>query len=135
MESSHKRPAVQTSAVFGTTSHFNFQREFWNRIFRAFKEPHFPKSVTPKILKVWRWYFFSKTWKFYVHFKNAIKISQNVFGFLNNCVGTCCGNFSELWQEYMRSTVNVLKDGPNISDKTKRHDTQLALFDINGKIA
>ena len=28
----------------------------------------------------------------------------------------------------------MLKDGPNISDQTKRHDLQLTLFDINGKL-
>ena len=34
----------------------------------------------------------------------------------------------------MWSAVNVLKDGPTISDPTKRHDTQLTLFDINGNL-
>ena len=59
--------------------------------------------------------------------------TENVFGFADNCVGTCFGNFSLLWQEYMWSADNVLKDGPNISDATKRHNTQLTLFDIKGK--
>ena len=86
-------------------------------------------------MKAWRWSFFSKCSKFHVDFKNAIKILQNVFGSEENCVRTCCGNFSQLWQEYMWSTASVLKDDPNISDMTKRHDTQLTLFDINGKIA
>ena len=27
----------------------------------------------------------------------------------------------------------MLKDGRNIADATKRHDTQITLFDINGK--
>ena len=35
----------------------------------------------------------------------------------------------------MWSAVNVLKGGPNISDPTKRHDTELTLFDINGQLA
>ena len=35
----------------------------------------------------------------------------------------------------MWSDVNVLKDGPNISDTTKRHDKQLTFSDINGKLA
>ena len=35
----------------------------------------------------------------------------------------------------MLSGVNVLKSGPDISDMTKRHDTQLNLFDINGILA
>ena len=34
----------------------------------------------------------------------------------------------------MLSAVNVLKDGPNISDSNKRHDAQLTLFDINGSL-
>ena len=29
----------------------------------------------------------------------------------------------------------MLEKGPKISDTTKRHDTQLYLFDINGKLA
>ena len=35
----------------------------------------------------------------------------------------------------MWSAVNVLKDDPNIYDATKRDDTQLTLFDSNGKFA
>ena len=34
----------------------------------------------------------------------------------------------------MGSAGNVLKDGSNISDPTKRHDAQLILFDINQKL-
>ena len=64
-----------------------------------------------------------------------IEGSENVFGFEDNCIATCCGKFSLLWQEYMQSAVSVLKEGPNISDPTKRHDTALNLFDINGKLA
>ena len=47
-------------------------------------------------MKVWRWSFFKKCWKFDADFKNAIKIWENVFGFEENCVGTCCANFSLL---------------------------------------
>ena len=90
-------------------------------------------SIAPKILRVWRWSLFLKSSKFYVDFKDAINVSENVFGFEDNCVGTCCGSFSLLWQEYMWLAVNVLKDDPNISDPTKRHDAQIALFDSNGK--
>ena len=78
---------------------------------------------------------FSKSAKFYVDLKNAIKTLENVFGFEDKCVGPCCGNFFLLWQEYMWSAASALKDGPKISDTTKRHDTQLNLFDINGKLA
>ena len=65
-------------------------------------------------------FFYWKWWIFYVDFKNAIKVRENIFGFEDNCLGTCCGNFSLLWQEYKWSPVNVLKDGPNISHPTKR---------------
>ena len=76
----------------------------------------------------------SKCLKVYVDFKNAIKVAENGFGFDDNCFGTFSGNFSQLWQEYIWSDINVLKDDPNISDPTNRHDTQLNLFDINGKL-
>ena len=64
-----------------------------------------------------------------------METAENVFGFEDSCVGTCFGNFSPLWEEYMWSAVNVLKVDPNISDPTNRHETQLTLFDINGKFA
>ena len=35
----------------------------------------------------------------------------------------------------MWAAVNVLKDGPNIWDPARRHDTELTLFDINGKFS
>ena len=35
----------------------------------------------------------------------------------------------------MWSAINVLKDGPNFLDPTKRHDKQLTFFDTNGKLA
>ena len=78
--------------------------------------------------------FLKKRSKFYVDFKNAIKVSENVFGFEDNCDGTCCRNFWLLWKEYMWSALNVLKKGPSILDSTKRHDTQLTLFDFNRKL-
>ena len=33
------------------------------------------------------------------------------------------------------ATVNILKSGPIISERTKRHLKQLNFFDINGKLA
>ena len=35
----------------------------------------------------------------------------------------------------LRSGVNMSKNVPRISDPTKRHDTELNLFEINGKLA
>ena len=78
------------------------------------------KSITSEKLKLWRWYFVSKSSKLYVDFKIAIKLVQNAYRFEDNCVWACCGNLCQLWQEYMWSLVNVLKNGPNILDTTKR---------------
>ena len=77
------------------------------------------------------WSLFSKCWNFYVNFRNAVKLSENVSGFEDNWVGTCCGNFSLLWQENMWSAANLLKDDRNISDLTERHGTKFTSFDIN----
>ena len=78
---------------------------------------------------------FSKCSKFYVDFQNRIKFSENVDGVGYNCVWICCSSFCQLWQEYMWSAVNVLKNGPKISDPTKRHDTTHNIFDINETLA
>ena len=59
----------------------------------------------------------------YVDFWNAIKVGEDVDGFEDNYVWTCCGIFCQLWQEYMWSVVNVSRKRPMISDLTKRHDT------------
>ena len=40
---------------------------------------------------------------------------------------------TQLWKEYLWSTVNLTENDPTISDPTKSHDTQLNFFDINGK--
>ena len=73
--------------------------------------------------------------KFYANFKYAIKLAESFFGFKDNWGGTCCGNFSQLWQEYFWSAVNMLQNGPKISDPTKSHDADFNFFDINGKLA
>ena len=134
MESRPTSAAAQSWAVFRTPSHLNFRRMFWNRIIRAFKEPHFSVSITLEILKAWRLFFFSKWSKLYVVFENWIIIPENVIAFEDKCVGTCWMNFRLLWQEYMWLAVNVLKDAGNISDSTKRRDKQLTFFNINWKL-
>ena len=80
-------------------------------------------------------YLFSKSSKFYVDFENASKLRENLQGFKDNCLWTCCRSFSRLWQEYIWPAVNVLKKCPMISDQAKRHDTQLNFSDINGILA
>ena len=62
----------------------------------------------------------------------AIKPGENVDGFQDNWVWTCCESFCQLWQECMWSAVNVLKSGPQISHLTKIDHALLNLFDING---
>ena len=69
--------------------------------------------------------------EFYADSENSIKLPENVDGFEDNCLWTSCVSFSELWQEYMWSTIHVLKSGHKISHTTKRHDTKLHFFDIN----
>ena len=77
---------------------------------------------------------FWKCSKFYIDFENAIKLPEDVDGFEDNGAWTCCGSFCQLRQEYTWSTVNGLRKCPKTSDPTKRHDTQLNLFDINEKL-
>ena len=79
--------------------------------------------------------FFSRCSKFYLDLQNGIKPPENVDGFENNCVWTCGRSFFQLWQEYMWSDMNVIKSEPKFSDSTKRHNTKLNLFDINGTLA
>ena len=64
-----------------------------------------------------------------------MKPQGNVYAFEDNCVWSCCWSFCQLWQEYMWSSVNLLKSNPKIFDPTKRHDASLNLFDINGTLA
>ena len=78
---------------------------------------------------------YSKYSKFYLHKENAHKVGEDVDSFEYNCVWTCCGSFCQLWQQYMWSAVNVVESCFKISDTTRKHDTQLSLFDINGKLA
>ena len=92
-------------------------------------------TITSEIHKLWRWFFFFISSKFVVDFKKALKLPENVEGFADHCVWTCCGRFFQLWQEYMWSFVNVVKSCPKISDPIKGDDTQLNLFDINGTLA
>ena len=74
-------------------------------------------------------------WKFSVNFKNAIKLPKNIFCFEDNCGWTFCGNFSQLWQEYLSLVLTMLESAPHTSATTKRHDKQLNFLDINGEFA
>ena len=79
--------------------------------------------------------FSSKTLKISIYLKNAIELAKNVFSFEDNYGWTRCWIFSQLWQEYLWSAVNMLENGSKISDLAKNHDTKLKLFDITGKLA
>ena len=78
---------------------------------------------------------FSKYSKFYVDFENAIKFPENVDCLGDNCVSRYAINFCQLWQECIWAAGNVLKSGPKISDRTKRHHKQLIFFDIKIELA
>ena len=98
-------------------------------------KPHSLVSTTSEIFKLWSSSFSSKCSKFHVDLKNAIKITENVFCFWHNCMLTSWWKISLLRQEYMLSTVNLLKHSPKISNLTKRDLSELDLSDINGKLA
>ena len=59
------------------------------------------------MFKVWSWCVFSKETKYHEDFKNGRKIEEMSFRFSGNCVWSRCGNFSQLWGEYMLSAVNL----------------------------
>ena len=92
-------------------------------------------SIISEILRLWSWSYSWECSEFYVELKNVITLPEKIFGFEDTGIETCCGNFSQIQQEYMWWVVDVLKSGPKISDPTKIHDTQLNLFDINEKLA
>ena len=79
--------------------------------------------------------FFWKCWKFSVDFQNGINVREDVDGFEDDSFWSCFAIFCQLWQQYMWSAVNVVESCFKISDTTKKHDAQLSLFDINGKLA
>ena len=92
------------------------------------------ESITSEVFNLWGWSFFSKFAKLYVDWKNGIKYSENVYSFWDNGVLTCCGNFSQLWREYMWSASNVLPNSPKIADLIKRNAFYLNLSRLNGKL-
>ena len=78
--------------------------------------------------------FFSKCSKFHAHFRNAIKIKEKVFCFLDNGASIYCGKFRIFRQEYLSSVVNVLTSSPMISDQTKADFLQVNIPRIHEKI-
>ena len=78
--------------------------------------------------------FYFKCVKFYVDFKKATTIWQNIDGFEDNYTWNCSWNLSQFWREYMWLAVKVLKSIPEISRLTKRDFFQLKLSDINIKV-
>ena len=78
--------------------------------------------------------FFSKCWKFYVDFENAIKFAKKVFGFLDNCIRVGGGKFFILWRKNLSSVINVLTKSPKISDLTEREVFELSLSQSDERI-
>ena len=69
-----------------------------------------------------------KKWsKFDEDFRNAMKISEKVFGFLDHIIWIAWGKFSLVWPEYMPSAIKLLTNNPKISYLTKRDVLQLNL--------
>ena len=73
--------------------------------------------------------------KYLCKFQICNKACRKFFGFEDNCGWTCFENFCQLWQEYLCSPVNMLQKGPKTTNLTMRHNTQLNLFAINGKLS
>ena len=65
-------------------------------------------SETLEIFRLSSWSFFPKYTKFHVDFQNGLKITEIIFPFWDMCLWCRCGNFCQLWGEYMLSAVNVL---------------------------
>ena len=89
---------------------------------------------TSKLFKLSSWSFFSKRAKLHVNFKNLIKLWEIIFGFSGNCLWTRCGNFCQLWREYMWSSNNVLKSSIMIFDLIQRDVFYLNFSSINGNL-
>ena len=134
MENLDESAAVLIPAVFGSREHIDSPKVFWNRSLQTLKEPCFSESITCEIFKLWSWSSCSKCVRFYLDWKNAIKISENVSGFWDNGVWTCLWNFSELWQRDLWAGVNLLPECPKISHLTKRDLFQLNFSWLNGKL-
>ena len=77
-----------------TTNRCSKSGAFW-----TLDKPHHSLSIASKIIKLWTSSFFWKWGKFYGDLKIALKIEDNIFGLEDNCVWTCWGNFSQIWQE------------------------------------
>ena len=58
-------------------------------------------------------------------FRNKVKISEKIFNFLDSCISTGCFQISLLPGKYLSSGVNVLTNGLQISDITKKDFFQL----------
>ena len=132
-ENLYKNYLLQIWAVLGTRDHFDWRRVFWKRGILVLKQVHFSESIISKIFEPSSWSFFSKSAKFHTDLKNAIKISEIGFGFSDNSVWAVSGNFSQVWGEYMWSTVNVLTKSLYILDLIQRDVFQLNFSWIKGK--
>ena len=63
-----------------------------------------------------------------------MKASQKVLGFWDNSIWIVCCKISLLRQEYLSSSVNVLKSNPKILDLSKREFFELNLSQNEDKI-
>ena len=77
---------------------------------------------------------FFKMFKTLCRFQKLERNSENIFGFLNNCIWIACSNFCLLWQEYFSLAVNVITNSSKISDLTKRDVFQFNISQIDETI-
>ena len=78
--------------------------------------------------------FVSKHWKFFVHSKNAIKLSQKIFGFSDTLIYVGNSKFSPLIREYSLLGVTVLSSSPKISDPIENNFFELNLAQNDEKV-
>ena len=76
---------------------------------------------------------FSQCSKFDVDLRNAAKKLEQVFYFLENCIGLGCSKLSLLRTGILPSAVNVWKYSPKISDIIRRDNLRLNLVHIDEK--
>ena len=79
------------------------------------RKSSFSKWIISEILKLWD----SKSSKFYLNSRNAIRYRQKVFGSSDKCIWVSSNKFPVRWGGYLASIVTGLRNTPKSSDLTK----------------
>ena len=88
----------------------------------------FSESLSLKIQNLWESSFYSKSWEFFLNFKNAAKNWGNLFCFWGNCIWIGIVKFALLRTGYFSSVANVLTSSPKICHVNKRDFFQLTFL-------